>query len=150
MSRAMVRDLFPPEDLRRIFSMLILVLGVSPLVAPLIGGYLLLWFGWKSIFWMQASLAAAALLGVFFRLPESLAPGAARPLHARLIFSTYGRLSATAPFSVRLWYAALSSAGMFAYIASAPFVFINLYKVTPQRFGLLFGAIAWVSLRLRK
>ena len=74
MSRAMVRDLFPPEDLRRIFSMLVLVIGVSPLVAPLIGGYLLLWFGWQSIFWLHTLLAAAALLGVYFRLPETLAP----------------------------------------------------------------------------
>ena len=142
MSRAMVRDLFPPEELRRIFSMLILVLGVSPLAAPMIGGYLLLWFGWKSIFWTQASLAALALAGVFFRLPESLAPGAARPLHARLIFSTYGRLLSDRTFVGSSLVCGLSSAGMFAYIASAPFVFINLYKVTPQRFGLLFGAIA--------
>jgi len=142
MSRAMVRDLFPPEDLRRIFSLLILVLGVSPLAAPLIGGYLLLWFGWKSIFWTQALLAAAALVGVYFRLPESLAPDAVRPLQARLIFSTYAQLLGDRTFLGASLVCGFSSAGMFAYIASAPFVFINLYKVSPQTFGLLFGAIA--------
>lgn len=142
MSRAMVRDLFPPQELRRIFSMLVLVLGVSPLAAPVIGGYLLIWFGWKSIFWTQASLGAAALAGVYFRLPESLAPGAARPLNAQLILSTYGRLLRDRTFLGASLVCGFSSAGMFAYIASAPFVFINLYKVPPQRFGLLFGAIA--------
>lgn len=142
MSRAMVRDLFPPEELRRIFSMLVLVLGVSPLAAPVIGGYLLIWFGWKSIFWTQASLGAVALAGVYFRLPESLAPGAARPLNASLILSTYGRLLRDRTFVGASLVCGFSSAGMFAYIASAPFVFINLYRVPPQRFGLLFGAIA--------
>jgi len=142
MSRAMVRDLFPPEDLRRIFSMLVLVIGVSPLVAPLIGGYLLLWFGWQSIFWLHTLLAAAALLGVYFRLAESMAPGAARPLHASLILSTYSRLFRDRAFLGASLVCGFSSAGMFAYIASAPFVFISLYKVSPQRFGWLFGAIA--------
>jgi len=142
MSRAMVRDLFPPEELRRIFSMLVLVIGVSPLVAPLIGGYLLLWFGWKSIFWLHVLLAGAALLGVYFRLPESMAPSEARPLEASLIFSTYGQLLRDRSFVGASLVCGFSSAGMFAYIASAPFVFINLYKVSPQRFGWLFGAIA--------
>lgn len=142
MSRAMVRDLFPPEDLRRIFSMLVLVIGVSPLVAPLIGGYLLLWFGWQSIFWLHAVLAAAALLGVHFRLAESLAPGTARPMHASVILSTYGQLFRDRTFLGASLVCGFSSAGMFAYIASAPFVFISLYKVSPQRFGWLFGAIA--------
>src|ERR1700733_4032195 len=81
VSRAMVRDLFPPVDLRRIFSMLVLVLGVSPLIAPFIGGYLLLWFGWKSVFFVQASLGAATFVVMHFRLAESLAPENARPLH---------------------------------------------------------------------
>ena len=50
MSRAMVRDLFPPQELRRVFSMLVLVLGVSPVIAPLFGSYLLLWFGFVFVF----------------------------------------------------------------------------------------------------
>jgi DHA1 family bicyclomycin/chloramphenicol resistance-like MFS transporter len=137
----MVRDLFPPEDLRRIFSMLVLVIGVSPLVAPLIGGYLLLWFGWQSIFWLHALLAATALLGVHFRLAESLAPGAARPMHASVILSTYSQLFRDRTFLGASLVCGFSSAGMFAYIASAPFVFINIYKVPTERFGWLFGAI---------
>ncbi len=142
VSRAMVRDLFPPVELRKIFSMLVLVLGVSPLVAPFIGGYLLVWFGWKSIFYTQASLGAVTLLAMHFRLAESLARENARPLHMAHVISSYTHLLRDRTFLGASLVCGFSSAGMFAYIASAPFVFINLYKLPPQRFGWLFGFIA--------
>jgi DHA1 family bicyclomycin/chloramphenicol resistance-like MFS transporter len=142
VSRAMVRDLFPPSDLRRVFSMLVLVLGVSPLISPFIGGYLLVWFGWKSIFFTQASLGALTLLAMHFRLDESLAPEHARPLHMDHIVSSYAHLLRDRTFLGASLVCGFSSAGMFAYIASAPFVFINLYKLPPQEFGWLFGVIA--------
>jgi DHA1 family bicyclomycin/chloramphenicol resistance-like MFS transporter len=142
VSRAMVRDLFPPVDLRRIFSMLVLVLGVSPLIAPFIGGYLLIWFGWKSIFVTQASLGAVTLLAMHFRLSESLAPENVRPLHMDHVLSSYGHLLRDRTFLGASLVCGFSSAGMFAYIASAPFVFISLYKLPPQQFGWLFGFIA--------
>jgi DHA1 family bicyclomycin/chloramphenicol resistance-like MFS transporter len=142
VSRAMVRDLFPPVDLRRIFSMLVLVLGVSPLISPFIGGYLLVWFGWKSIFVTQASLGAVTLVAMHFRLAESLAPENVHPLHMDHVIATYLHLLRDRTFLGASLVCGFSSAGMFAYIASAPFVFINLYKLPPQRFGWLFGFIA--------
>jgi DHA1 family bicyclomycin/chloramphenicol resistance-like MFS transporter len=142
VSRAMVRDLFPPIELRRIFSMLVLVLGVSPLISPFIGGYLLVWFGWKSIFLTQAALGAITLLAMHFRLDESLAPENVRPLHWDHISSSYTQLLRDRTFLGASLVCGFSSAGMFAYIASAPFVFINLYKLPPQQFGWLFAAIA--------
>jgi DHA1 family bicyclomycin/chloramphenicol resistance-like MFS transporter len=142
VSRAMVRDLFPPVDLRRIFSMLVLVLGVSPLISPFIGGYLLIWFGWKSIFYTQATLGVLTLLTMHFRLAESLAPENVRPLHADHIISSYTQLLRDRAFLGASLVCGFSSAGMFAYIASAPFVFINLYKLPPQQFGWLFAAVA--------
>ncbi len=80
ISRAMVRDLFPPTELRRIFSMLILVVGVSPVVAPLVGSYLLLWFGWQAAFVTQALIGVVCLAGMHFSLPESLPQSARIPL----------------------------------------------------------------------
>ncbi len=142
VSRAMVRDLFPPLELRRIFSMLMLVLGVSPLISPFIGGYLLVWFGWKSIFLTQASLGVLTLLAVHFRLKESLAPEHAQPLRMDRVVSTYRHLLRDRTFLGASLVCGFSSAGMFAYIASAPFVFINIYKLPPQQFGWLFGVIA--------
>jgi len=142
ISRAMVRDLFPPDQMRRVFSMLMLVLGVSPIAAPLLGGYILLWYGWKAIFFTQASLGVACLLGVHLRLPESLSSDDFHPLHASHILCSYQRLFRDRTFLGASFVSGFSSAGMFAYIASAPFVFINLYGVSTQNFGWLFGAIA--------
>ena len=142
MSRAMVTDLFPARELRRIFSMLVLVLGVSPVIAPLIGSYLLVWFGWNSAFMVQALLGTACLVGMHFRLPESLAHDARRPLRFDLIKSAYARLFKDRTFIGASVVCGFSSAGTFAYITSAPFVFIVLYKVPTERFGWLFGSVA--------
>jgi DHA1 family bicyclomycin/chloramphenicol resistance-like MFS transporter len=142
MSRAMVTDLFPANQLRRIFSMLVLVLGVSPVIAPLIGSYLLVWFGWNSAFVVQALLGTACLVGMHFRLPESLPHESRRPLHLDLIKSAYARLFKDRTFLGASVVCGFSSAGTFAYITSAPFVFIVLYKVPTERFGWLFGSVA--------
>ena len=142
MSRAMVRDLFRPQDLRRIFSMLVLVLGVSPVVAPMFGSYLLLWFGWKAAFVAQATLGVACMAGMHFRLPESLGHDARRPLDWDAVTSAYTRLLKDRTFLGASVVCGFSSAGTFAYITSAPFVFISLYKVSTEHFGWLFGVVA--------
>jgi len=142
ISRAMVRDLFPPHELRRIFSMLVLVMGVSPVIAPLIGSYLLVWFGWKAAFITQALVGIVCMVGMHFRLPESLAHDARRPLQLDVITSAYTRLFRDRTFLGASFVCGFSSAGTFAYITSAPFVFISLYKVPTEHFGWLFGAVA--------
>ena len=142
MSRAMVRDLFPTSELRRVFSMLILVLGVSPVIAPLFGSYLLIWFGWQAAFYAQAMVGTACLVGMHFRLPESLAHDARRPLDWASITSAYTVLFKDRTFLGASAVCGFGSAGTFAYITSAPFVFISLYKVPTERFGWLFGVVA--------
>jgi MFS transporter, DHA1 family, multidrug resistance protein len=142
MSRAMVTDLFPASELRRIFSMLVLVLGVSPVIAPLIGSYLLVWFGWNSAYVTQALLGVACLVGMHFRLPESLPHEGRRALRLDLIQSAYTRLFKDKTFIGASVVCGFSSSGTFAYITSAPFVFIVLYKVPTERFGWLFGSVA--------
>ena len=142
ISRAIVRDLFPPSELRRIFSMLILVVGVSPVIAPMFGSYLLLWFGWKAAFVTQTLIGILCLAGMHFRLPESLPRGARIPLQVDTIVANYARLIKDRTFLGASVVCGFGSAGMFAYITSAPFVFISLYKVPTQQFGWLFGAVA--------
>jgi len=142
MARAMVTDFFPARDLRRIFSMLVLVLGVSPVVAPLIGSYLLVWFGWNAAYITQALMGILCLAGMHFRLPESLPHESRHPLRLNVIRSTYRRLVKDRTFLAAAVVCGFSSAGTFAYITSAPFVFIVLYKVPTERFGWLFGSIA--------
>ncbi|HLH44156.1 MAG TPA: multidrug effflux MFS transporter [Bryobacteraceae bacterium] len=140
MSRAVVRDVFAVQETRRVYSALILVMGVSPLAAPLLGSYILLWFGWKAIFLSVAAAGALVLLSLHFRMPETLAT--AQPLSARYILATYRALLADRFFLGSTLATGFSSAGMFAYIAGAPFVFINLFGMRPDRFAWLFGVNA--------
>ncbi|MEJ0068813.1 MAG: multidrug effflux MFS transporter [Pseudomonadota bacterium] len=71
IARAMVRDLFEPHDTPRIYAALMLVMGAAPMLAPLLGSYLLIGFGWRSIFWVLAACGVASFLAVWLRLPES-------------------------------------------------------------------------------
>ena len=142
ISRAMVRDLFPPSELRRIFSMLVLVLGVSPIIAPLIGSYLLIWFGWTSSFYWQVIIGTICLVGSWLRLSESLPMSGRIPLNLATMGAAYGRLFRDRTFLGASFVGGFSAAGTFAYITSSPFVFINLYKVSTQSFGWIFGAVA--------
>ncbi|MGH9592544.1 MAG: MFS transporter, partial [Bryobacteraceae bacterium] len=128
--------------LRRVFSMLILVLGVSPVIAPFFGSYLLIWFGWKAAFVVQTLLGIVCLIGMHFRLPESLAHEHKIPLRYDTIAAAYKTLFRDRTFLGASVVCGFGSAGTFAYIASAPFVFINLYKVPTEHFGWLFGSVA--------
>jgi DHA1 family bicyclomycin/chloramphenicol resistance-like MFS transporter len=142
IARAMVRDLFPATELRRVFSILILVLGVSPILAPMLGSYLLLWFGWRSAFLAQATVGVILLFGMHFRLRESMREEERRPLDFGTVVSGYLRLLRDPSFSGAAAVCGFSAAGAFAYIASAPFLFMTLYKVPTQQFGWLFGSVA--------
>jgi len=137
ISRAMVRDLFPPAETRRVYSALILVMGVSPLVAPLFGAYMLIWFSWKAIFLSVMIIGGLATVAMFFRLPETLP--SVRPLSFGYIFATYRDLLKDRFFLGATLATGFSSAGMFAYIAGSPFVFINLFGVSPDHFSWFFG-----------
>ena len=72
IARAIVRDFFEPIDTARIFSALILVTGFAPMLAPLVGGYVLVWWDWRAIFWLLSILGTISFIGVFFRLPETI------------------------------------------------------------------------------
>jgi DHA1 family bicyclomycin/chloramphenicol resistance-like MFS transporter len=140
-SRAAVRDLFSPAEMPRIFAAIMLVFGVAPMVAPFVGGYLLIWFGWRAIFWTQAAFGALALVAVIFRLEESHG-GAHRPLHPFIILRDYYLLIVDRHFIGYVLPATLSNAGMFAYLTGSSHVFIDLFHVLPQNFGWFFGVNA--------
>jgi MFS transporter, DHA1 family, multidrug resistance protein len=141
VSRASVRDLFTSAEMPRVFGAIMLVFGVAPLVAPFVGGYLLVWFGWRAIFWTQAAFGAFALVAVFFRLEESHG-GAHRPLHPLVIVRDYAVLLSDRRFIGYVLPAALSNGAMFAYLTGSSHVYIDLFHVPPQHFGWFFGANA--------
>jgi len=142
VSRAMVRDLFPPSEIARIFSTLMLVVILAPILAPLIGSYLLLWFGWRSIFWALTAAGAISLVAVATRLRESHPGDPGRSLAILEVLRVYAGLLRRPRYILSVSAGALAFAGMFAYIAGSPFVFIEWFGLAPQRYSWLFAVNA--------
>jgi MFS transporter, DHA1 family, multidrug resistance protein len=119
-----------------------LVSVVTPVLAPLLGGYVSVWLGWRAIFLLFALLGSGCLLAVHFGLRESLPVASRTALSLRNTVSAYVRLLADPTFVGFTLCLSASYAGLFVYVACAPFVFINIFHLPPQHFGLLFGANA--------
>jgi DHA1 family bicyclomycin/chloramphenicol resistance-like MFS transporter len=117
---------------------MMLVMGIAPMVAPIIGGHILLIGSWRTIFWVQAGFVVVAFAGLF-SLPETLPLERRRPARVGSMAGAYARLLADKRY---LGYALSSSfiyGGMFAYVSGTPFVYIELFGVRPENYGYLFG-----------
>lgn len=140
IARAAVRDLFDHRESARVFSLLMLVMGIAPILAPLVGGYVTLFLGWKAIFLTVAALGAVCLGAVIGFLPETREPDPNYRIAS--FFSTYRNIFADRTFLGFVLAGGLAQAGMFAYITGSPFVFIELFGVPAQSYGWIFGANA--------
>ncbi|MET9798081.1 Bcr/CflA family efflux MFS transporter [Nocardiopsis alba] len=141
LSRAVVRDVFDGAALTRFFALIMVVVAVAPMVAPILGGGVL-WLpftDWRSVFWSLALLGVVIVLVVAARLPETL------PAERRIPATLGGSLRAMGALLRDRRYlgytlvVGLLHGGSFAYVAGTPFVYQDLYGVSPQVFGLLFG-----------
>lgn len=141
-SRAMVRDLFPVEDNAKVFSMLMLVIGVSPIIAPTLGGYLIAHVGWQAIFYVLAVMGAVITTAVIIFLPESRPPDPNFSLKPRAIVSGFVSVWRVPQFYTYTLTGSLASAALYAYLAGSPFVFIERFQVSEQSYGLIFAIIA--------
>jgi len=141
ISRAIVSDKCDAVGSAKVFSQLMLVMGLAPILAPMLGGLLVNTTGWQSIFLVLTGFSALAALAVALGLPESMPAHLPRqPLSGAL--RQYGRLLMAPVFLGHALTGGIAIAGMFAYIAGSPFVFIKLYGVPPEHFGWLFGTNA--------
>ncbi len=139
VARAIVRDVYSGDQAARIFALLVLVSGVAPVLAPVVGAQVLLLTSWRGIFVVLAALGAVLLATAALRLPETLPahlrhePGLGAKLRVFGALLTDRRF---VPFAVS---GGLSFAAMFAYISGSPFVLENIYGVSPQLYGVAFG-----------
>ena len=141
--RAVVRDHFDQLGSVRMLSFLMLVMGLAPILAPLIGGQLLVIFGWRSVFWLLTGYASVWLVLVTIFLPESLPAERRRRQPIGAVLAIYARLARDRAYIGHVLCGALIFAGLLAYIAGSPFVFIELFHVPPERYGLFFGINAF-------
>jgi DHA1 family bicyclomycin/chloramphenicol resistance-like MFS transporter len=142
IARAVVRDLADQFDPVRMMARLMLVMGAAPILAPLLGGWVALVAGWRGIFWFLALVGAAAMLACWRGLPETLPPERRRRVPFAQVLAGYAQLLRDCRFLGTALASGFALAGMFAYIAGSPFVFIRLHGVAPENYGWFFGAAA--------
>lgn len=137
--RAVIRDNYDTRDASKALSILLLIMGATPILAPLLGSQVLLIASWRWIFHIMAAVAAALLFSALLTMRETLNPANVIPLRAGTIVRNYRQLLRHRPFIFYTLAGGFGSAGMFTYIAGSPRIFIEVYETSPQSFGALFG-----------
>ena len=141
-SRAMVRDLFDVKDNAKVFSTLMLVIAVSPIIAPTLGGFINTYLGWRFIFGMLIVVIGFIIAGIYFLLPDSKGPDPTFSLKPTAILSNFTTIIKHPQFALYTFSGATASAGLYAFISGSPFVFIEFFKVTQQHYGWVFAFVA--------
>jgi DHA1 family bicyclomycin/chloramphenicol resistance-like MFS transporter len=141
-ARAMVRDLFEVKENAKIFSTLMLVVAVSPIIAPTLGGYITAVLGWRFVFAMLIVVDLIILAGVYFLLPESKKPDSNFSLRPAPIIKNFAGVITHPQFYTYALTAAISAAGLYAYIGGSPHVFIEIFHVSEKQYGWIFALIA--------
>ena len=141
-ARAMVRDVFEVQHNARVFSLLMLVVSVSPILAPTLGGYITQWLGWRYVFGVLIAVVLLIMVGTYLFLPETKAPNNLYSLKPPHILGSFAAILKHPQFMVYALTGALSYAGLYAYIGGAPYVFMQLYGATEAQFGWIFAFVA--------
>ena len=124
ISRAVIRDMFPPADAQRVMSQVTLFFGIAPAIAPVIGGFLFVHFDWHAIFWALAVIGVALWVANWKLLPETLHEDMRQPLNVRNLLAGYSKLGSDARFITLALASGIPFNGMFLYVLSAP-VFVG-------------------------
>ena len=141
-SVAMVRDLFPVKDSAKVFALLMLVVGVSPMIAPTVGSYITLLFGWHAVFYALLALGVLNLISSFFWLPESFEPDTTLSLKPMPILKNFFSVIVEPQFYTYCITGAISFSGLFAYVAGSPMVFMEVYHVDTETYGWIFAILS--------
>ncbi len=141
--RAIVRDIFPIQEIARVISTIMLVMGVAPIIAPTVGSAVVTMFSWRVIFYFLAAFGVVMIAAVAFALPESKQPDPSISLRPAKIFGEYLIVLKQPQFLAYALCGGLGSAGMFAYISGSPFVYIKLFGISEAHYGWLFGLNAF-------
>ena len=139
ISRAIVRDMFSGPEIARVFSLLMLVMGVAPILAPTIGGIVMTVFGWRYIFVVLMLIGLSLLIISARVLPETRQSDPSISLHPLRVLSEYLTVLREPRFATYALTGSIASAGLFAYISGSPFVFMKLFGISEKHYGWIFG-----------
>ena len=141
-SMAMVRDLFTVEESPKVFASLMLVIAVSPMLAPTAGGYLISALGWKYVFVFLGFMAILMLLASIFKLPESYKPDPSYSLKPKPILTNFLLVLKEPQFYTYALISSITFSGLFAYVSSSPQVFMKIYEVSKTGYGWVFALLS--------
>jgi MFS transporter, DHA1 family, multidrug resistance protein len=155
VARAIIRDMFPPEDAQRVMSQVTIYFGIAPAIAPIVGGLLLVHFGWHAVFVFLTGVGALLWTISYRLLPETLHASQVQPFNVRHLLRGYWELGSSPRFLALALASGVPFNGMFLYILSAPVFLGTILQMPPTHFFWLFtftiGGImggAWLSGRL--
>jgi len=139
LARTMVRDLAEKDQAARAMSLMHACSSIAPMLAPLIGGQVLWFWGWRAIFWVLAGIGVLAWTLAYIRLPETLRPEYRQPLHLGSVLKRYGELVRHRAFMGYALTGGFQFAALFSFLSGSPFVFIERYGIEPRLYGLIFA-----------
>ncbi|VTR37600.1 Bcr/CflA subfamily drug resistance transporter [Actinobacillus pleuropneumoniae] len=139
ISRAVVRDLYTGSELTKFFTLLMLINGLAPIIAPVFGAFILNFVSWRGVFVVLFLIGLLMLLAVWLGLPETLNREKRASGGIRQTFQTFGTLVRDRVFIGYALSQAFVSAAMFAYISGSPFVLQDIFGVSPQMYSLFFA-----------
>jgi DHA1 family bicyclomycin/chloramphenicol resistance-like MFS transporter len=142
IARAVVRDMFTGADVARFFALTMAINGLAPILAPIVGGAILPFVGWRGVFVVLAAIGLVLLAAAGLGLHETLPPERRRAGGLRVMLSAFGTLLGDRAFMGYGLSSGLAFAAMFIYIASSPFVLQQLYGLSPQAFSMVFASNA--------
>jgi DHA1 family bicyclomycin/chloramphenicol resistance-like MFS transporter len=139
---ALVRDLFPVEESAKVFALLILVLGASPLIAPTVGGYITSAFGWHYIFIILTVMAILLLAACILWLPDVYVPNKSLSLKPLPIVKSFMEVFVEPQFYTYAFTSAIAFAGLFAYVSGSPLIFMNVFGLSAKVYGWVFAFLS--------
>lgn len=139
VGRAIIRDLYAGPEAQRLMSLVAMIFGVAPALAPVIGGWVQTLADWHAVFWFLAAFAASLWLACFLALPETLPPARRAPVSLPGLWRSYGQMLADTGFRRLALSASFNFAALFLFIASAPAFVIGHLGLGPLDFGWFFG-----------
>lgn len=142
IGRAIISDLFDATESARALSLLMAVMTLAPILAPILGGIIIVHVGWQAVFVVMLAFGVLCALLVWFFIPETLAPARRRAQSPRDILRTWFALVTDRRFIVPAVVGGLAQACMFAFITGSPFVFMRIHGASAQTYGWLFALIA--------
>ncbi|HEY9223544.1 MAG TPA: multidrug effflux MFS transporter [Variovorax sp.] len=155
VSRAVIRDMFPPAEAQKVMAQVTIYFGVAPAIAPIVGGFLFVHAGWHAIFWFLVAVGVVLFAANYKLLPETLHATQRQPFHARHLMRGYWALCSDPRFLLLALASGVPFNGMFLYVLSAPAFLGDHLGLAPTQFFWFFlltiGGImagAWASGRM--